>query len=246
MVPAVANRVLLARTPTGGDCRPAPSVHTFRQRWRLALRPCLNANAHPDPMSTSEATLSSSASPAMSQVTHPALGSCVAHPVRPMRRRTQREPRLPVPVDASRDSSRSGTARVSRARVEQTVLAARRHLPHRYHAFIWRPLNLAPDSYNTQVGFWSSTDAPLDFYLCSSPERCPGALAPGECPDGYEGALCARCRPGWYTDGILCRECRRSAWEVVLTGAFFLLIAIPCVVIFLVNITIALSPPSRR
>ncbi|XXQ34653.1 Tyrosine-protein kinase ephrin type A/B receptor-like domain-containing protein [Plasmodiophora brassicae] len=86
---------------------------------------------------------------------------------------------------------------------------------------------------SAQVGFWSSTDAPLDFYLCSSPERCPGALAPGECPDGYEGALCARCRPGWYTDGILCRECRRSAWEVVLTGAFFLLIAIPCVVIFL-------------
>lgn len=86
-----------------------------------------------------------------------------------------------------------------------------------------------------QVGYWSSAGNPLEFYLCSSPGRCPGGLQPGTCPAGYDDVLCADCQSGWYTSGPICKECRSSIWQVTLTAAFFLLIAVPCLIIFIVS-----------
>ncbi|XXQ37357.1 Tyrosine-protein kinase ephrin type A/B receptor-like domain-containing protein [Plasmodiophora brassicae] len=84
-----------------------------------------------------------------------------------------------------------------------------------------------------KVGYWSSAGNPLEFYLCSSPGRCPGGLQPGTCPAGYDDVLCADCQSGWYTSGPICKECRSSIWQVTLTAAFFLLIAVPCLIIFI-------------
>jgi len=48
--------------------------------------------------------------------------------------------------------------------------------------------------------YWSTEEAPLSVYQCLDPVLCPG-LEPGQCGQGAEGLVCAKCPPLSYKQG---------------------------------------------
>jgi len=64
-------------------------------------------------------------------------------------------------------------------------------------------------------GYWRASSLSEDVLQCPIPEACIGG-ANSSCAQGYEGALCARCSPGRYNDGLThCIVCESLSVRIV-------------------------------
>ncbi len=80
-------------------------------------------------------------------------------------------------------------------------------------------------TFDVQDGYWRASAASYFLYSCDQPFGTASACRKGECTEGYSGARCTQCMPGYGTSGSSCSKCMDASTNIFVTLVIFFGIA---------------------